>query len=470
MDNRKERAGLPRIMLAAPGSGSGKTLITCGLLQLLLKKGKRAAAFKCGPDYIDPMFHRKVIGTPSKNLDTFFTDENTTRYLLGKEAEKADISLLEGVMGFYDGVGGVTTAASSYELARVTNTPVILVVNVRGMSLSVLPVIQGFLQYREESRICGVILNQTTEASFRLLKRQIEQELGIPVVGYVPKCPELALESRHLGLVTPEEVVDLREKLKRLADLLEETLDLEMLMELAKGAEALEWEEPAGLASLMAQAERELEKHPRIGIAIDEAFCFYYQDNLELLEKLGAELVEFSPLHDRNLPEHLNGLLLYGGYPELYAEALSKNVSMRNGIRELVQSGMPYLAECGGFLYLQETLEDMEGTAYMMAGALKGQAYGTGRLGRFGYIRLTTEGEGQLLLPGESIKAHEFHYFDTTDNGNTYHARKPSGSREWDCMHGGEHYAAGFPHLYYYSNPRFAFRFLQQCASFPGKT
>lgn len=456
---------LPRVMLAAPASGSGKTLITCGLLQLLVNRGKRAAAFKCGPDYIDPMFHRKVIGTPSKNLDTFFTDENRTRYLFGKEAEKAEISILEGVMGFYDGVGGITSTASSYELAKVTDTPVILVVNAKGMSLSVIPMIKGFLQYQKDSHIQGVILNQTTKMTYQLLKTQIEQELEIAVLGYVPKCRELAIESRHLGLVTPEEVADLREKLQRLADLLEETLEVERILTLAENAAELDWEEP----DVTEWKLKEGQKAPRIGVARDEAFCFCYQDNLELLEKMGAELVEFSPLHNEKLPEHLEGLLLYGGYPELYAKQLSQNSSMRKQIKEAILKGMPYLAECGGFMYLQETMEDMEGRKYPMAGVISGQAYGTQKLGRFGYITLTTEKEAQLLKNGETIKAHEFHYFDTTENGTDYHAGKPFGKREWECIHGGEDYAAGFPHLYYYSNPAFAFRFLQKCVEWQQK-
>lgn len=456
---------LPRIMLAAPASGSGKTLITCGLLQLLVNRGKKVAAFKCGPDYIDPMFHRKIIGTPSKNLDTFFTDEKKTRYLFGKEARKADISVLEGVMGFYDGVGGITETASSYELAKVTDTPVILVVNAKGMSLSVIPLIKGFLQYRKDSHIQGVILNQTTKMTYQLLKEPIEQELGIAALGYVPKCMEFAIESRHLGLVTPEEVVDLKEKLQGLSGLLEETLEVERILALAETAEKLEWEEP-DFTKWRLGAEQRV---PRIGLARDEAFCFCYQDNLELLEKMGAKLLEFSPLHDEKLPEDLDGLLLYGGYPELYAEQLSKNSLMRKQIKEAILKRMPYLAECGGFMYLQESMEDMSGRKYPMAGVISGQAYRTKKLGRFGYIMLTTEKKDQLLKKDENIKAHEFHYFDTTENGTDYHARKPVGKREWDCIHGGENHIAGFPHLYYYSSPEFAFRFLQQCVLFHKK-
>lgn len=456
---------LPRIMLAAPASGSGKTLITCGLLQLFINRGKHPAAFKCGPDYIDPMFHRRVIGTPSKNLDTFFTDDNVTRYLFGKEAQKADISVLEGVMGFFDGVGGITEQASSYELAKVTDTPVILIVNARGMSLSVVPMIQGFLNYRKDSHIRGVILNQTTKMTYLLLKKQIEEELQIKVLGYVPKCPELTIESRHLGLVTPNEIADLREKIEKLAELLQETLDIEGILALANHAPELEWNK-INVPKLEFFAG---EKPPRIGVAKDEAFCFCYQDNLELLQEMGAEVVEFSPLHDKALPDKLDGMSLYGGYPELYAEELSKNTTIKEEVKKAIQGGIPYLAECGGFMYLQKTMEDMKGKQFSMTGVINGQAYGTEKLGRFGYITLTTQKDSQLLARDESIKAHEFHYFDTTSNGSDYHAGKPFGNRTWDCIHGGENYAAGFPHLYYYSNPNFAFRFLESCQKWQQK-
>lgn len=452
-------------MLAAPASGSGKTLITCGFLQLLRNLGKHPAAFKCGPDYIDPMFHRRVIGTPSKNLDTFFTDDNVTRYLFGKEAQKADISVLEGVMGFFDGVGGITEQASSYELAKVTDTPVILIVNARGMSLSVVPMIQGFLNYRKDSHIRGVILNQTTKMTYLLLKKQIEEELQIKVLGYVPKSPELTIESRHLGLVTPNEIADLREKIEKLAELLQETLDIEGILALANHAPELEWNK-INVPKLELFAG---EKPPRIGVAKDEAFCFCYQDNLELLQEMGAEVVEFSPLHDKALPDKLDGMILYGGYPELYAEELSKNTTIKEEVKKAIQGGIPYLAECGGFMYLQKNMEDMKGKQFSMTGVINGQAYGTEKLGRFGYITLTTQKDSQLLARDESIKAHEFHYFDTTSNGSDYHAGKPFGNRTWDCIHGGENYAAGFPHLYYYSNPNFAFRFLESCQKWQQK-
>lgn len=459
-----EHRHLPRIMLAAPASGSGKTLLTCGILMALKKRGLYTASFKCGPDYIDPLFHQEVMGIPARNLDTFFTDREMTKYLFGRTAIQAEISILEGVMGYYDGAGGDTTSASSYELACVTDTPVILVVNAKGMSLSVLPVIHGFLHYQKDSHIAGVILNQISQAVYEKLQPRIRRELSLPVFGYVPKCPELVIESRHLGLVMPGEIADIQHRLQKLSELLEETLDMDGIIACAKKAPYLDWQAPESLKALPTAGSR-----IRIGVARDEAFCFLYEDNLELLRRFGAELLYFSPLHDKGLPSKLDGMILCGGYPELYAEKLSENYTMHKAIREVIAQGMPYLAECGGFLYLQHSMEDMEGKVWPAVGVFSGEAYRTKRLGRFGYITLTANGAGQLLQPNDSIKGHEYHYFECTDNGRDYHARKPFGGREWDCIQGGGKCAAGFPHLYYYSNPEYIVGFLRQCRNYRTK-
>lgn len=463
---------IPRIMLAAPSSGSGKTLITCGLLQALKNKGLKLASFKCGPDYIDPLFHTRVLGVPSRNLDTYFSGRELTRALFGTHAQQADLAVMEGVMGFYDGVAGVTLTASSWELADVTDTPVILVINMRGMSLSVAALIQGFLQMQPKSHIGGVILNQTSEVMCRQLEPVIQERCGIPVIGFVPKVSDCVIESRHLGLVTPAELTDLQERIEKLAEILADTLDLDAIIRLAQEASNMTWtpleqflpeEYQDRVKKQNAEAKEVQTETLRIGVARDEAFCFYYEDNLDLLRMLGAETVFFSPLHDEKLPEHLQGLLIGGGYPELYAKQLSENESMRGEIREKIEAGMPYLAECGGFMYLHETMEDMQKCSWPMAGVLKGNAYYTGKLGRFGYVELTAKEDQMLCQSGEQIKAHEFHYFDSTENGAAFHAAKPKRSRGWDCIQAGVAYAAGFPHLYYYSNPKFAANFVEAC-------
>ena len=460
----------PRFLLAAPKSGSGKTFVTCGILQLLKDRGKKVRAFKCGPDYIDPMFHRTVLGLPSKNLDTFFAGEELTASLFAEGAEGADISVMEGVMGYFDGVDlkDHPMLASAYDLAVSTKTPVILVVDAKGMSRSIVPMIKGFLDYGKERMIRGVILNRIAPGMFPLFKEMIEKELGIPAIGYLPRMEGALWESRHLGLVQPEEIKELQSQVERIAETLSDTLDLALLTKIAEGAEDLSVKVP------------EIEPLPetvRIGVARDAAFSFYYEDNLLLLKKLGAELIEFSPLTDKALPK-VQGLILGGGYPELYAKELSENKSMLEAIRNAADSGMPILAECGGFMYLQRELLTKEGERFLMAGALPGKTRMTNKLVRFGYITLATnadDGNGlgsdifadaPYLAPGETIRGHEFHYFDSTKNGTSCIAKKPKGNREWECMVSHKGIFAGYPHLYYYSDPDFAKRFLTQSAAY----
>lgn len=450
---------IPRILLAAGSSGSGKTLITCGILQALQNRGLQVASFKCGPDYIDPMFHSRIIGTKSANLDTFFTSRERTKYLLSVNAKDCDIAVMEGVMGYYDGVGGVTARASAYDLADTTDTPAILIVNCKGMSLSLAAYIKGFLTYRENSHIKGVILNRMSPMLYPRMKKVVE-ELGVQAIGFVPEMKDIVLESRHLGLMLPEEVPQLKENIKKLAKVLEETLDMESILALAEQAPRLEV-----TGDLYREDEAFAYRVPapvRIGVAQDDAFCFLYKDNLRLLTEMGAELVYFSPLHDRTLPEHLDGILLYGGYPELHARALVDNRSMCTALRKAIQSGMPCMAECGGFMYLHEEMEDMEGHVHRMVGVIPGRAYRTERLGRFGYITLksrTDDGYGE-------IPAHEFHYFDSTNCGTDFHASKPESNRGWDCMHRTDRLLAGFPHLYYYGNPKIPREFLRKCLQY----
>ena len=450
---------IPRILLAAGASGSGKTLITCGLLQVLVNRGLRVASFKCGPDYIDPMFHRQVIGTHSANLDTFFTSGERTRYLLAANAEDSDLAVMEGVMGYYDGVGGTTTRASAYDLADVTDTPVILIVNSKGMSLSLMAYLKGFLEYRENSHIQGVIFNQMSPMLYPRMKK-LAEELGVRALGYVPVVSDCVIESRHLGLVLPEEVPELKERLEKLSKILEETLDIEGILSLASGAGDLSVPEDLSQEE-EAFAWRSPEKL-RIGLADDEAFCFFYRDNFRLLEKMGAELVPFSPLHDPELPQQLDGMLLYGGYPELHAKALSENKTIRQAILRELNRRMPCLAECGGFMYLHEEMEDMNGKIWPMVGRIPGRAYRTSRLSRFGYITL----EAQNGADYGEIPAHEFHYFDSDHCGEAFLAKKPESTREWKCIHEEGRLLTGFPHLYYYGNPSVPMEYLKKCLEF----
>lgn len=453
------RRELPRLMFAAPKSGSGKTLITCGFLEILKRKGKAPHALKCGPDYIDPMFHRYVLGIPGGNLDSFFLDGERLRGELARagmdgrsggegKGEGADtIAVLEGVMGYYDGLGGISTEASSYDVARLTETPVVLVLDCKGASLSLAAEAKGFAKLRRDSRICGVILNRLSPMLYERLGAVIERESGLRVFGYLPESAEYRLESRHLGLLLPGEIGNLRQTIENLADQMERTVDIDALLELAGEAPGLDMPETAEGTNLLPL---------RIGVARDEAFCFYYQENLRLMREMGAELVYFSPIHDRRLPDGLSGLLLGGGYPENYAKELSENRTMREAVRAAVSGGLPLLAECGGFLYLHESLEGSDGGTYPMAGAIGAKAYRTGKLGRFGYITLTAQ-------DGTQIKGHEFHYWESSAPGESWLAEKPAGGRSWRCMYDNAGQIAGFPHLYYPSNPSFLFAWLKKC-------
>lgn len=449
---------LKRLMFAAPKSGSGKTMITCAFLQILKEMGVDVVSYKCGPDYIDPMFHEKVIGIPSKNLDTFFTGEEDTRALFLKGRTEEQTAVLEGVMGLFDGLGGIREEGSSYHLAKVTRTPIILVIDAKGMGYSILPLITGFLSYDTDHLIKGIILNRMSKSYYETMKNLMEEKFQMPVVGYVPESSAFTLESRHLGLKLPGEVQDLKEKIKTAADVLGTTLDIEKIMKIAGGAGELEAEQrcPPDLG----QREK-----PIIAVAKDEAFCFYYEDNLRLLEECGAELKYFSPLHDKNLPEGCHGILLGGGYPELYAETLSENTVMMGIIRNAIWNGMPSVAECGGFMYLHQELTDGNGKTHQMAGVIPETCRYMGKLVRFGYIEIweTTSG---FLPEHEKIKGHEFHYFDSTGNGTSCIAGKPVTGRQYACIMASENHWWGFPHLYYPSNPVFAMHFVNQARAY----
>ena len=441
----------PRVLLAAPKSGSGKTLITCALLGALKKKGFSPAAFKCGPDYIDPMFHRTVLKVPSENLDTFFSGEDTKR-LFTEAAKEADIAVMEGVMGLFDGLGGTQEEGSAYHLAKMTKTPIILVVDVHGMGRSMVPLIRGFLDYDTEGLIRGVILNCMTASFLETMQPMLEKELRVPVIGFFPTRKDIHLESRHLGLMLPGEIEDLETQLDAAADQFLETAGFDTLLQIADGAEDVE--------DIPSETHDDSNAELTLAVARDEAFCFYYGANMRTFQKKGVKIQYFSPLHDTVLPEGVDGILLGGGYPELYVKELSANESMKRSIREAIERGIPSLAECGGFLYLHEFLEDTDGNRAPMVGLIKGTAGNTGKLVRFGYVELS-EKQPCFLKEGSKIKAHEFHYYDSPDNGDACVAVKPVTGKNWGCIHEGEDHFWGFPHLYYPSCEEFADHFVE---------
>ena len=471
---------IKRVMIAAPKSGSGKTVVTCALLQVLKDCGLKVASYKCGPDYIDPMFHEKIIDVPAKNLDTFFTDEGKTRELFLNSAKEADFAVFEGVMGLYDGLGGVRKEGSSYHLAEMTKTPIILVVDAKGMGRSIIPIIAGFLNYDKKHLIQGIILNRMSKGYYETLKPLIEEELQIRLLGFLPEKKELHIESRHLGLFLPDEVSHIKEKLQEASELLSKTVAIDSIKEIAENAEELEFDETLTEEALVdsygdinhEKANSDLMKgaavwdsRPTIAVARDEAFCFYYADNIHLLEEYGAKITYFSPLRDEKLPEGCHALLIGGGYPEVYAKQLSTNTKMREAVKNAAENEMPIVAECGGFMYLHSFLKDKEGLCYDMAGVIPATCFYTGKLVRFGYIELW-EKQKHFLLNGEGIKGHEFHYYDSTYNGADVIAVRPVTGKEYSCIIENETQWMGFPHLYYPSNSVFAKEFVDKARKY----
>lgn len=431
-----------QFLLAAPRSGSGKTTMTCALLMALKRRGCAPCAFKSGPDYIDPMFHRAVLGVESRNLDLFFSAPDTVRTLYARGAAGHGAAVCEGAMGFYDGLGGVSDRASAWHLADTLDLPVLLVVEPKGQSLTLAAELNGLVNFRTPSHIAGILLNSCTARMHALLAPMLEKETGLQVLGFLPKLPEAVIGSRHLGLYTAAEVENLQQKLALLADAAEEHIDWPRLLALC------EKEPPA----LPVQPETPLAR-VRIAVAQDEAFCFTYAETLEAFRDAGAEVVFFSPLRDTALPENIGGLYLPGGYPELHAKELSKNTSLLREIKQKIESGLPTAAECGGFLYLGQSLTDAEGQSWPMAGVLPGEAKDAGRLVRFGYAALSADSDSMLFRAGESFPIHEFHHWDSTANGTALAAKKPVGGAEWRCGFINEHFYAGFPHLYWAGTP-----------------
>ena len=431
-----------QFLLAAPRSGSGKTTMTCALLMALKRRGCAPCAFKSGPDYIDPMFHRAVLGVESRSLDLFFSAPETVRALYAKGAAGHGAAVCEGAMGFYDGLGGVSDRASAWHLADTLGLPVLLVGEPKGQSLTLAAELKGLVNFRTPSHIAGILLNNCTTRMHALLAPMLEEETGLPVLGFLPKLPEAVIGSRHLGLYTAAEVENLQQKLALLADAAEEHIDWPRLLALC------EKEPPA----LPVQPETPPAR-VRIAVAQDEAFCFIYAETLEAFRDAGAEVVFFSPLRDTALPENIGGLYLPGGYPELHARELSENTSLLREIKQKIESGLPTAAECGGFLYLGQSLTDAEGQSWPMAGVLPGEAKDAGRLVRFGYAALSADSDSMLFRAGESFPVHEFHHWDSTANGTALAAKKPVGGAEWRCGFIDEHFYAGFPHLYWAGTP-----------------
>jgi len=447
------------IMITGTGSGCGKTAVTCALLSALKLRGKNVTAFKCGPDYIDPMFHSNIIGTKSRNLDVFLCGENTVKYLYLKNSAGADLSVIEGVMGMYDGVGFNDDSCSANHISRITGTPEILVVNAKGKGISLAAEISGYLGFAE-NRIKGIILDGCSENMYSIYAGMLENRLHVKCLGFLPHMKDLEIASRHLGLVTAAEIDDLKNKMTKLGELADKCLDIEEIEKLAGCADKIECTEPPVIR------RKQRGKPVRIGIAKDKAFCFYYEDSLDLLRSFGAELIEFSPIADSKIPENIAGLIFGGGYPELYADKLSSNTGMLRSVLTASRGGMPVFAECGGFMYLGESIT-AGAKEYRMTGALPGHSFMTERLVRFGYKTLTAKRDNILCSAGESLHAHEFHYSDSDNCGDTFTAENGR-EEQWNEITADENIFAGYPHIHLWSAPSAAENFVQKCRIYSG--
>jgi cobyrinic acid a,c-diamide synthase len=456
---------IPRIVIAGTNSGCGKTTITTGILAALVKRGITVQPFKVGPDYIDPMFHTFISGRESRNLDGWMLNKEIVAHLFPKSATGTDLALIEGAMGLYDGYGGDSTVGSTSHIAKIVNSPVILVVNGAGVSLSIVPIIKGFLDFDTNVKIKGVILNNVnSEGHFLILKRIIEEHLGIAVVGYLKRIPEFVLPARHLGLVPREEIKDLKERINILTEQIEKTIDIELLIKLAKDTEDFkDYELNFNIAKRNCSF--------KIGVAKDKAFNFYYKDNLELLEMLGAELIYFSPINDKSLPDGLDGLYFGGGYPEEWAKELKANEAMRESIRNQIITGIPTYAECGGLMYLSESIMNKNGEIFDMVGVIPGKSEMTTSLQHFGYVEIEVTNDNAISKKGYRVRAHEFHYSKTIVDWSVkscFKVNKNKGNEHisWQCGYKLHNLIAAYPHIHFWSNTGFAERFVNSCINY----
>ena len=398
---------MPRVLIAGANSGCGKTSITCGILKALVNRELHIQSYKCGPDYIDPMLHSHITGRNCRNLDPFFSTGEDLRYLVGKDSQDVDFSVTEGVMGYYDGVG-ISCEKSTWTVSKETGTPTILIFNVKGMSHTMIPLIKGMVEY-QDNPIAGVILNRCSKGMYQLMKPEIEEKLGISVVGYFPQKEGIYIGSRHLGLMTAAEIDNLDEILSLLGETAEECIDLDLLLEIGEKAEPL---------TAVKRPEVPAEKRAKIAVAWDKAFCFYYKENLEILEQLGAELCEAA------------------------------------------KAGKPIIAECGGFMYVCNHLVETDDSSMDMLGLIDTDVHMTKRLSmQFGYVTLNALCDTAFFKKNTNIRAHEFHYSKADKRGDSCEIKKYSG-KCWNGLYAKENIMAGYPHFYFHNCREVAERFV----------
>ncbi|MDD9267539.1 cobyrinate a,c-diamide synthase [Paenibacillus sp. GCM10023248] len=454
-----------RIVIAGTGSGVGKTTLAIGIMAAWRKRGLAVQGFKCGPDYIDPTYHTAVTGRPSRNLDSWMTGREGVLAAYARGSRGADISVIEGVMGMYDGKDPLTDDGSTADIGRILESPVVLVVNIASMARSAAAIVKGFQQFGQGDNIVGVLANRAgSSGHYELVKQAIEQECGIPVLGYLPRNEHIELPERHLGLVPSVEKGDLQPFFDRLAEEVEAHLDLERLFEAAAAKPV------NGLAGLSTNVP-EVNDAARVNLAVakDAAFHFYYPDNLEMLEAAGAKLLFFSPLQGEEVPAEADGLYIGGGFPEEFAGRLGKDAKVKASFRKRIAEGMPTLAECGGFMYLTEQIVDTAGNAFDMVGLIPGKVIMQKQLTALGYREITGTAGNFLLPPEDKARGHEFHY-------STYAAAEGmEPAPAFQCKgrlgtkpegYAGGSLTAGYAHLHFASNAGLVHRWIRACAQY----
>ena len=442
-------------MIAGTNSGVGKTTVTLGIMSALVQKGIKVQGFKAGPDYIDPSHHTFVTGNASRNLDTWMMGENACRELFERSALNADVSVIEGVMGLYDGSIDSSGHGSSAHLAKILNIPVILVVNARGVAQSAGAVVMGFMEFDKEINLAGIILNNVASQNhYDIIKKAIEESCSVAVLGYLKKQSDITIPERHLGLIPSEEKKINSALYDKLGQMVLETIDIDKLQEIAGSAAVF----PDYNRSIFINRASSLDV--TLAVARDSAFCFYYQDDIDLFEALGAKIIEFSPLADKSLPDGIDGIFMGGGFPELFADRLMKNESMRKSILEAHKQGIIIYGECGGMMYLLEKLIDCEGRSFKMSGVLIGTSRMENRRQGLGYVIADATCDNIICESADTFRAHEFHWSKLQDVPDdtvfAYNTRKSNGKKtgiDGICK---SNVLASYTHIHFSSNPDLA--------------
>ena len=455
----------PRLVIAGTASNVGKTVLTAGLIAAFKARGLTVQSFKVGPDYIDPAYLAHVSGRPCRNLDSWMLGEGALRQVLAQGALGADLALIEGMMGLFDGRGD-SKGGSSAEVARIIKAPVVLVMDVANMAETAAAVALGFKSYSESPRIAGVLLNNVgSDGHRRSVEDAIWETAKLPVLGALRKMPELDIPQRQLGLLPVTENKEWDRTIAVLAKTMERDVDLDLLLRIARKAELLPL-----VPKKIFQGKRAEERPIKLAVAYDEAFNFYYPENLELLQEHGADVVPFSPLEDQHLPAQAAGLYLGGGFPEVFVEPLANNRSMAESIERAYRSGMPIYAECGGLMYLGRSLRTESGKTYEMAGVIPVDVEMDGQIHRFGYRQLLTLEESILSPKGQFYRGHEFHWSRIVGQNGGLKPAYQMQNAEGDAIgyEGfiGPNLLASYVHLHFGQNPLLVDKFVQHCREY----